>query len=223
MENKTVIVMGVGRSGTSLTAGVLYHLGVHMGTDLKNPQPANEKGFFENRVMDNFNIRECLEPNGFFTNYMSGGAYVNPLPLPKLEEVYALYPKLKNRVRQIVKQEARYPIWGWKDERNLWTSQLFLNHIENPHFIVNYRNPMAIAQSLQFRDGKPIEMGLEIVRQYYELVEEFFKRWIYPRLNVRYERYFTEGEKQIREICNFLELPFKKKALKHIDPKIRHF
>jgi hypothetical protein len=221
MENKTVIVIGVGRGGTSLTAGILNGLGVQMGENQKPGDGANEHGYFENKVIEDFNIRECLEPNGFFTNYRGG--YVNPLPLPKLEEVYELYPKLKDRVIEIVKQEAHYPIWGWKDERNLWTSQLFLNHIENPHFIVNYREPTSTANSLRFRDGKPTDMGLEIVKQYNELIEEFFKKWHYPRLNIHYERYFEEGEKQVKEICEFLELPFNKEVLELIDPKIKHF
>ena len=42
-----VAVVGTGRSGTSLTAGILHHLGISMGRHLRAPSPANPRGFFE--------------------------------------------------------------------------------------------------------------------------------------------------------------------------------
>tara|TARA_Y100000310_G_scaffold293603_1_gene323289 strand:+ start:702 stop:1346 length:645 start_codon:yes stop_codon:yes gene_type:complete len=213
--NKTVIVIGKGRGGTSLTAGILHHLNVNMGDNLKRPDEANEKGYFENWNILQFNLSDVLEVNGFF---------VNKFPLPSLEDILALQEKLAPRVKELVEKEAKYPLWGWKDERNLWTSQLFLPYIQNPHFIVNYRNSSSIIESEILRSpDKDSEEVLKIVIQYNKLIEEFFKKYNYLRLNVHYEEYFKDGRKQIESICKFLDIPFKEEALKIIDPRIRHF
>lgn len=45
--NKLLCVIGMHRSGTSATAGVLSHLGVNFGRDLMPPSNANPKGYFE--------------------------------------------------------------------------------------------------------------------------------------------------------------------------------
>lgn len=46
---RTIIVTGYHRSGTSLTAGILHHLGVDMGSNWREEDEANEKGYFENK------------------------------------------------------------------------------------------------------------------------------------------------------------------------------
>ena len=38
-----------------------------------------------------------------------------------------------------------------------------------------------------------------------------------------YDKYFIEGKKQIDDICKFLKVPFKEKAMELIDIKIKHF
>jgi hypothetical protein len=46
---KNVLILGAGRSGTSLCAGVLAGAGYYMGDDLVLAGTANPKGFFEDR------------------------------------------------------------------------------------------------------------------------------------------------------------------------------
>lgn len=211
---KTVITIGNARSGTSLTAGVLYHLGVRMGDTLKNASKTNERGFFEDIYILYFNIK-VLENNNF---------YINKLPLPNLDCLVPFKRKYSEKAKELVEKSKKDTVWGWKDSRTLWTFPLFSDFIKEPYFIVNYRNLNSIAKSLEFRDRMKIEEGLALSKEYYELVEEFFKKYHYPRLNVHYEKYFTEEkESQINGICQFLEIPYKVEALNIIDPSIKHF
>ena len=49
------LVLGSGRSGTSLTAGCLANAGYFMGTRLLPPSPTNPKGFFESQDINDIN------------------------------------------------------------------------------------------------------------------------------------------------------------------------
>lgn len=50
-----VLVLGSGRSGTSLVAGTLAGAGYHLGDDLVEPRDSNPKGFFESRRINTLN------------------------------------------------------------------------------------------------------------------------------------------------------------------------
>jgi len=58
---KNCIVLGFGRSGTSLMGGILYHSGYFMGDDLYPPRESNPKGFFENEVINVINEKILSE------------------------------------------------------------------------------------------------------------------------------------------------------------------
>ena len=49
--SKQVFVVGLRRSGSSMTAGILHTLGIRMGDVLHGPSPSNEKGHFEDRKL----------------------------------------------------------------------------------------------------------------------------------------------------------------------------
>ena len=52
---KNCIILGSGRSGTSMVAGTLRHAGYYMGDDLLPAKTANPKGFFEAREINRIN------------------------------------------------------------------------------------------------------------------------------------------------------------------------
>lgn len=55
-EEPAIVVLGSGRSGTSMIAGILHHLGVVMGQDFIEPTSANKLGFFED--IDFFDLNQ---------------------------------------------------------------------------------------------------------------------------------------------------------------------
>ena len=48
---QTVVILGMHRSGTSLTAGILHLLGVNMGDRLLPADKFNAQGYFENQII----------------------------------------------------------------------------------------------------------------------------------------------------------------------------
>ncbi len=54
---KNCLIMGFGRSGTSLMGGILHEAGYYMGEDLYPPRDTNPKGFFENALINGINER----------------------------------------------------------------------------------------------------------------------------------------------------------------------
>jgi hypothetical protein len=56
MKNKkTIIILGMHRSGTSMVAGLLAKMGINMGDDLLGRSPSNPFGHFEDWDFVNLN------------------------------------------------------------------------------------------------------------------------------------------------------------------------
>jgi len=66
--NKTVIVLGMHRSGTSMVSGVLNILGVDIGKDLLGNHWSNPLGHFENNDFRNLNTQILKEAGGDWLN-----------------------------------------------------------------------------------------------------------------------------------------------------------
>jgi hypothetical protein len=60
-EPRNCVILGCGRSGTSLAAGLLAEAGYDLGPRLLSADPSNPKGFFESRTVNDLNER-LLEP-----------------------------------------------------------------------------------------------------------------------------------------------------------------
>ena len=52
---RNCLVMGFGRSGTSLMAGILLNSGYYLGDDLYPARESNPTGFFENSFINGIN------------------------------------------------------------------------------------------------------------------------------------------------------------------------
>ena len=60
-DPRPCLILGCGRSGTSLAAGLLAEAGYDLGPRLLPADPSNPKGFFESRTVNDLNER-LLEP-----------------------------------------------------------------------------------------------------------------------------------------------------------------
>ncbi len=210
---KSVIVLGMGRSGTSVVAGILKILGVDMGKKLIPKNPCNPLGHFENRKFVQLN-RKILAK--------AGGSWKEP---PEEEKILALKEKFSKRIRNLI-QEEQSEIWGWKDPRNSLTIELYLPFLKNPYFLVCYRNPMSVIKSLQksYEMSISTEEAINLVRIYNHRIDKFFQK--HPelrRLNIFYEELIKNPKEYLERIITFLEIyPTEEKygqALRFILPK----
>jgi len=191
---KTVVVLGMHRSGTSLIAGMLEKLGVNMGERQVGVHWSNPLGHFENIdfVKMDDKILEKV-----------GGSWDNP---PDISEILKLKhdKELMAEIESVVRKNED-TIWGWKVPTTSLTIELYLPFLTNPYFIVCYRNPEAIAKSLKKRDDMDREKALWLTEIYVKSIKEFFKR--HPELKymeIQYEKVIENPKDAIQKLIEFL-------------------
>lgn len=156
----TYIILGMHRSATSFIGKALKDQGVNMGEKLLGPSKGNLQGHFENRRFLELNKKILKE---------AGGSWDNP---PPEGAIIKAGRKFQNEIKEIVRQEQR-KLWGWKDPRTTLTIRLYMPYLENPYFIVCFRNPYEVAKSLQKRNGFSLEKGLALATIYNERLLNF--------------------------------------------------
>jgi len=194
-QNKTIIVLGMHRSGTSMIAGVLKKLGVHMGDELLGKSSSNPHGHFEDLDFLHLNIKILRAAQG---------SWANP---PEYNTILKQKKKFASKIKKMITGKNKNNIWGWKDPRTSLTIELFLPYLMNPQFIVCYRKPQAVAKSLNKRNGMSIKAGLELKKIYDNRINTFFeKKPELSRLNVFYKNVTNNSKKRVNQIINFLNI-----------------
>lgn len=133
-----VCVIGIPRSGTSLTAGLCQALGVNMGNNLISPAGDNPRGFFEDWDFCRFN-------EGILLN--AGGYWLRP---PSHEAINESGQRLRPQIEKLVAQK-QVGLWGWKDPRNCLTAHLYHPLLDDPKYVVVRRDQSDVVASLSKR------------------------------------------------------------------------
>ncbi len=198
------VVLGQRRSGTSMIAGVLHHLGVDMGPDPERSSERNPKGFFEDERFVDISRRILKKVEN---------QEVNSLARLELD--------FEDEISELV--ESREEPWGFKDVNQVQTHKIFRKHLENPKYFVLYRNPYDIARSLQDWHEVPIYKAVDAVLSNYSVQQEFLKQCQDPVLTISFERAKQNPEYIVDKIIDMLEFEVsdknRKNAINHIDPE----
>lgn len=194
-KTKTIIVLGMHRSGTSMIAGILKILGINMGEKLLGADWSNPLGHFEDIEFISLND-EILKK--------AEGSWDNP---PFGEKILAQKEKFSDRIKALIEKKKKSEIWGWKDPRTALTIELYLPYLENFYFIVCYRDWKSIAYSLQRRNKMEIEKGIKLSKIYYQRIDRFFHT--HPnlkKLQLNYEEVIKKPKDALKNIIDFLNL-----------------
>jgi len=133
------IILGSGRSGTSMAAGLLAKSGYFMGNNLIPPRPANPKGFFESAQI-NRDINEVLM-RPLLPEMVSGHGWLKILPYD------TLIPKNATAVRRIKTMVAKQP-FCYKDPRFCYTLPAWIPHVPRTKILCVFRHPASTATSI---------------------------------------------------------------------------
>ena len=148
-----VIVHGVHRSGTSLTASLLERAGCwYAEQDCQMaPQDDNPKGFWERvDVVDlNDRILSKIKLNWFTLT-----------PSLSQSELDFLAAEFGESIALISRNLDAHQSWFLKDPRFSITWPLWAPYLSPTHHIVVHRNPISVANSLHSRNGIGLELGL---------------------------------------------------------------
>lgn len=164
--HQAVLILGMHRSGTSCLAGSLQEAGLYLG-EVNTVAPHNLKGNRESQVI------MMLQDDLLRTN---GGAWDSP-PAQVVWDA-------EHRARRDV-IIATYPtdrIWGFKDPRTLLTLAGWLEVLDSVRLIGTYRHPLAVAASLQSRNGIAIEKSFALWTTYNTLLLHYQRQFGFPLL-----------------------------------------
>ena len=143
---KTVVILTQPRSGSSLLAGILHHLGVYMGEEkeLQRGSYKNKLGSFEDHrfLAINHNILFRAERLMGYHNRFSD----------EDGKVEAAVKESMKELEEYVKENEK-EFWGFKEAVLIYTIPYFEHLLKDPHYIVLHRDAESVANS-QVRAGK---------------------------------------------------------------------
>ena len=150
MGMRNCLIMGFGRSGTSLMAGILHHSGYFLGNDLYPTRESNPFGFFENAFINGINesILKEFDYRNIFNNAPAFSKSYSPYHPGEGQRWLSFIPeeiKINHCNEMIVDsiREALQPSgFAYKDPRFNYTLGIWNNQIKDDTlFICMFRQP----------------------------------------------------------------------------------
>ena len=159
--SRIIVVVGMHRSGTSLLARLLGHLGVEFGAGvMTDPVPDNQGGYWEHDGI--VSAQEALLEQVLDRPWHRARG-LSPLPDGwwKSPEVVPYRMALADIVRR--ECESANGLFGFKDPRTVRLLPMWREILEElgvrPVFVLAVRSPGAVAESLRRRQGMPLALG----------------------------------------------------------------
>lgn len=190
---KTIVVLGMHRSGTSMTSAILEKVGINMGKETLGASVSNPVGHFEDKMFYELNKKILRD---------AGGNWKNP---PAHKNILNLRGKYKEEIKQLILNKKNN--WGWKEPRTSLTIELYYPYLNNIYFIYCKRNEVDVAKSLKKRNNMPLTEGKRLKTIYDNRIEKFLNKINMDRKKtVQYEKVLSNTESEINKIINFLDL-----------------
>jgi hypothetical protein len=215
---RNLLVLGCGRSGTSMVAGTLAGAGYFMGERLHAARDSNPKGFYESAEINQINEAilaqvlpqrptDPVEAERSRHIPVQGQRWLAQVPLG------VSFPALSETVEQrILRALARAP-YCFKDPRFSYTLPVWRPFLRNTAFVCVFRHPAVVAESIlkECRDTENMRSlaidhdgALRVWALMYQHVLKLH-RYIGDWLFVEYNQLFEPGV--ARSIAGFVEAP----------------
>ncbi len=142
--SRPVCILGMHRSGTSLTAAIVAALGVDFGpaAGLMSPHPDNPAGYYEQEEITRLNDELIEAYHGEWSR--------PPRVLPGLSRRLWLAPQ-RDRARALVHALYGDTRWGFKDPRFSLTLPFWISIVGEMDYLICIREPREVAASLLAR------------------------------------------------------------------------
>ena len=193
-----VCIIGMHRSGTSITARLLNFLGLDLGpsTRLMGPSPSNPTGHFEH--LGFLEINEALLRR-------FGGSWDHPPVLPpgwQQDSVVQTLARQATNLAEVTSAGGRS--WGWKEPRTTVLLPFWRTIIHGLRYVVCIRNPLEVANSLVQRDGMDLAAACALWRRYMHAALEHTAGQ--PRTLIFYQDYFRDPLREVNRLAGFCGL-----------------
>lgn len=170
-----IVIAGMHRSGTSLTASVAGAVGVDLGENMFRADCFNTKGYFEDLDFLEFQrslLQECCPPGELgWPDW--GWTESESLDRSKFE-------KYREAAQELIASRGdRSGVWGWKDPRTSLLLDFWHQLLPDARFILVYRYPWDVADSIVRINGgifseRP-DFALKIWTYYNRHLLEFYR------------------------------------------------
>jgi hypothetical protein len=173
---KNIIIVGCGRSGTSLVAGCFSKAGYNMGDDLLPADSSNLKGYFEDRLVNTINdeiIRKSYPKKREFLgewifddeNFLYRNRWLASVSL----NVHLYTSKIiEQQIRELCKSPFCY-----KDPRFSYTLPIWRRYLKDVVFICVFRHPFSTSRSI-IKESREF-VGLHNLRMDYGVALDIWK------------------------------------------------
>ena len=196
---QVVVVLGMHRAGTSLSAKIVNRLGFALGGPLLSPGVDNPDGFNEHREINE--LHEALLAGLGATWDTSWTARSDPEASLRSAEAISL----KQRLKAIVVEELRKSggRWAFKDPRTACLLPLWIDLFDTlgitPVWLLAVRDPRAVAASLYKRNRLPLALGELLWLEHYLNA----LRRLGPEIAavVHYENWFVDSRRQLGAVA----------------------
>jgi hypothetical protein len=191
---RNCLILGSGRSGTSLLAGLLAQAGYYMGEQLLAATEANPKGFFEDDEVNAINEALLAPVTPARSRPAYGWRWLAAVPLG------TRIPCPADLAGRIAAQTARSP-FCLKDPRFSYTLPAWRPFLPDTVFLCVFREPARTAQSIlkecgsaDYLEGLPMDFGgaLEVWSLMYRHILEMHRHaghWLF----FHYDQLFEDG------------------------------
>jgi len=177
-KEKTVIVSGIPRSGTSMIAKMLDEIGVFLGDSAKKP------------IYEDVELAKLLASKKF-----------------DQDKFYNLVSKRNNK----------HDIWGWKTPGSYIRNDLFIKKIRNPHYIIPFRDPLAIAIRNSLAVNTDIKKNLiHTYETQYKSLIAFVNKVEVPVLLFSYEKALLNKEEFLSYLLSYLDIEISQKQFDNV-------
>lgn len=121
-------------------------------------------------------------------------------------------------IEAISQRNSSHPVWGWKFPKVFLDLPLYIGHLRNPHFIVVFRDPVAVAMGHHKWSGigilKPTQFLLSEAQAYNSMNLTHTLTSGVPVLLISYEKWLSNTADGIDVLAHFLGLKPPEKAHK---------
>lgn len=212
MPQSVVLVIGMHRSGTSMTAEALQALGLRLSQDLLDPNEFNERGYFESHAL------MALHDRMLAALRSSWRLPTTTAPFPAKWWGAAEIAPHRASLRKLIESEVERTggLWVAKDPRAsrllpVWNA--ILDEIGlDAAYVLSVRDPVEVAASLKQRDGIDAHLS-ELLWLEHNLaaLDDGGKR---IKAIVPYANWLDDGHATARKLARLLALPAKGRAVR---------